>query len=305
MTQRDVFWAEWVKEAEKDPRMVLVTADMSAPALDDFRTNYPHRYINVGIAEQNMLLVAAGLAHEGFLPAVYAIEPFVSLRCYEQWKSVVCLMKLPILGVGVGAGVSYEDSGPTHHSIEDLAIMRVLPNMVVYNPGVVRDVLSLLQRARIRQDNNLPSYIRLDRMENTEVITGYEKAQHAHGYSAYHFAEPVPSTRQWATIIATGSMLSIACTAAKGKNVLVINVTEFPIKFDIPVPSNYPILVLEENSMLGGLYSAVQEACSGREMEHYALSNYYSSPYQYTRQAILDDNHLTVKEIQSWLKSVL
>ena len=132
---RNAFIRGLTKLAESDERIVFLTGDLGYKLFDDFATRYPGRFLNAGVAEQNMVGVAAGLASEGFRPFVYSIATFATLRCLEQIRDDVCYNGLPVTIVGVGGGFSYGANGPTHHATEDLAIMRALPNMTVIAPG--------------------------------------------------------------------------------------------------------------------------------------------------------------------------
>ena len=131
ITQRDAFWNKIYDLAKDNKDIVVVSADMGAPSLDKYRTDLPAQFINVGIAEQNGILVASGLARAGKRVFVYAIAPFITFRCLEQIRVNNSIMKIPITVVGVGAGFGYEDSGPTHHMIEDFALIRCMPSLVV------------------------------------------------------------------------------------------------------------------------------------------------------------------------------
>ena len=131
ISQRDAFFNRLFEYAKEDKDIILVSADMGAPSLDQWRLTLPSQYVNVGIAEANAIGIATGLAKLGKRVYVYAIAPFVSLRCYEQLKLGPCMHNLPITIVGVGAGFSYEESGPTHHTLEDVSIMSTLPHMEV------------------------------------------------------------------------------------------------------------------------------------------------------------------------------
>ncbi|KKN75029.1 hypothetical protein LCGC14_0385310 [marine sediment metagenome] len=156
VSQRDAFFSKLFKLAKEDDRIVVVTADCGAPALDQWREELPCQFINVGIAEQQMIALAAGLALEGKRPYCYAIAPFATLRCYEFIRVDVSLMNLPVVIVGVGAGLSYSEAGPTHHATEDIACMRALPNMKIASissNGQIDEVL--------REEG--PMYVRLDR----------------------------------------------------------------------------------------------------------------------------------------------
>ena len=123
ITMRDTFWNRVYELAKEDKDVIVVAADMGAPALDKFRTDLTNQFVNAGIAEQNAMLISTGLALAGKKVFVYAIAPFITMRCYEQIRNYPAGMDLPVTVVGVGAGFSYEDSGPTHHSIEDITIL--------------------------------------------------------------------------------------------------------------------------------------------------------------------------------------
>ena len=157
---RDAFLDELYTIARQDKRVVLLSADFGAPSLDKFRKDLSDQYINVGISEQSMVSIAAGLALSNKIVYTYAIMPFVTLRCYEQIKIDLCTMNLPVTTVGVGAGFAYNTAGPTHHSIEDIAVMRALPNMMVLSPS---DSIMASRFAQISYKRKGPTYVRLDR----------------------------------------------------------------------------------------------------------------------------------------------
>ena len=131
MTQRDAFWNRVYELQKERGDIVVVSADMGAPALDQFRKDFPSRWVNVGIAEQNGILVSSGLAMTGYRVFVYAIAPFITLRCIEQTRVNSGIMNIPITIVGVSGGFGYIDAGPTHHSTEDLTMMRAMPHMTI------------------------------------------------------------------------------------------------------------------------------------------------------------------------------
>ena len=113
--------------AARDERVMLLTADLGWSVLEPFAERFPKRFLNVGVAEQNMLGIATGLARQGFVPFVYSIATFASMRCYEQFRNGPVLHGLPVRVVGTGGGFAYGHAGPTHHAIEDLSIARTLP----------------------------------------------------------------------------------------------------------------------------------------------------------------------------------
>jgi transketolase len=148
---------------ETDDTIFFLAADLGAPALDRMREEFPSRFINVGIAEQNLINVATGLALEGFTVYTYAIAPFITMRAYEQVRVNLAVSSqirpVNVTMIGLGGGVSYQVSGPTHHCLEDLAIMRLMPNMSVYCPGDWVTAAALVDHTRITAG---PSYIRFD-----------------------------------------------------------------------------------------------------------------------------------------------
>ncbi len=143
---RDAFAASITELAAADERVCLLVGDLGNHLWDTFRERFPDRWYNAGIAEQNMVSVAAGLALAGMKPFVYSIASFAVFRCYEQIRVDVCYHDLPVVIVGVGAGLSYAKLGPTHHACEDIAVMRTLPGMTVWcpcDPLTVRDCVGM------------------------------------------------------------------------------------------------------------------------------------------------------------------
>jgi len=160
---RDTFLASLYEKMKTNKTIFFLSADFGAPILDEIREDYPERFINVGIAEQNLINVATGLALEGFTVYVYAIAPFITMRCFEQIRVNISILsqvrEMNINIIGVGAGVSYAMSGPTHHCLEDLSIMKTLPNMEVFSPSDYS-----LSEAYVERTLSLkkPKYIRFD-----------------------------------------------------------------------------------------------------------------------------------------------
>ena len=132
---RNAFIRGLTEVAATDDRIVFLTGDLGFKLFDDFAQRYPGRFMNVGVAEATMASVAAGLALEGKKPFIYSIVPFATLRCYEQIRNDICYHETDVTVVGVGGGYSYGPNGPTHHALEDIAVMRVIPNMTVLCPG--------------------------------------------------------------------------------------------------------------------------------------------------------------------------
>lgn len=254
MTQRDAFWNQIYKRAKEDSNIIVISADMGAPALDQFRQNLPQQFINVGIAEQNGILIATGLALSGKKVFFYGIAPFVTLRCLEQIRVSCAIMKVPITIVGVGAGFGYEDSGPTHHIIEDIAIMRSMPNIIIHSISDNRMASAI---ADISCSLPIANYVRLDRQKlpiiydkNTDFSGGF----HVTGKGDVY-------------VISTGSIIHLVREFAEGMkksgvNVGVIDVYEFPIQsceFIHTIKDAKCLMTIEEHFLPGGLGSAVCE----------------------------------------------
>lgn len=144
---------------EQRADVVFLTLDLGYMALEELATAYGERFINVGVAEQNAVSVAAGLARVGWLPWVYNIASFAVLRPCAQIRDCVCLHKLPVKLVGNGGGYGYGIMGPTHHALEDVGVMRALPNMRTYLPVMALDVPQVVQ---MMAADPLPNYLRLN-----------------------------------------------------------------------------------------------------------------------------------------------
>lgn len=171
---RAEFAREIIAVAGANRQVLFLTGDLGYMALEPVQKALGDRFINAGVAEQNMTSVAAGLAREGFIPWVYSIAPFAVLRPYEHIRNDVCLHNLPVKIVGNGGGFGYGIMGATHHTLEDIGAMRVLPNMRVYVPVVSTDVGEAL-RSMVADPH--PNYIRLNYAVKTTL--------------------PLPSFRQW------------------------------------------------------------------------------------------------------------
>lgn len=262
-TQRDEFWSRVYGLAREDRDIVVITADMGAPALDAFRSDLPAQFINVGIAEQNAVSVGTGLALAGKKVFVYAIAPFITLRCLEQTRVGQGIMGIPLTLVGVGAGFGYEESGPTHHLVEDLAVMRAIPGLTVHS---VSDAVIAADVAALCCRQPKPRYVRLDR----EALPDLYPAG-----SAFPDGLALLRAGQRGIIAATGVMAHTALAVAErlgaaGGSVGVLDVHTFPI--DEPAflerVAGIPRLVsLEEHVLPGGLGSAIAEIIADRGLD--------------------------------------
>ena len=213
---RDVFLASLYEEMANDDSIFFLSADFGSPILDKIRADYPARFINVGIAEQNLINVATGLALEGFKVFAYAIAPFITMRCYEQVRVNIAILSqirdMNINIIGVGAGVSYAMSGPTHHCLEDLSIMRTLPNIEVFSPSDYVCAQSYVSRALSIKK---PKYIRFDAqplIALRESVKDFEN-----GFEVLQEGKKT-------AIISTGYMTQKAVSIAKELNIKLIDI---------------------------------------------------------------------------------
>ena len=255
---RDVFFNQVYGRAREDHDIVILSADFSAPSLDQFRLNIPNQYVFTGISEQSMMLLAAGMALEGKRPICYAIAPFLTMRCFEQTRLYASGMDLPVTLVGVGAGTAYDDSGYTHHAVEDIALMRTLPHMKIVQPCDNRDAALAAEYAL---NSRHPLYVRLDRYGAGAFYEGERDLET--GLSVISSPQPV-------TILASGSMVRIALEAwerlrGEGWNIGVVNANTIPFnpeRFREMMKPVQKLITLEEHILPGGMGSYVLELAS-------------------------------------------
>ena len=200
-TMRDAFIEGVYQRMAFDDSIFFLSADFGAPRLDDLRGRFPGRFINVGIAEQNLISVAAGLALEGYTVYTYAIASFGSMRAYEQIRVDLSLMaqlrpKLNVNMLSVGAGLSYDVSGPTHHCFEDIGLMRMLPHMTVLSPS---DPVLAGKMLAYTLDHPTPKYLRFDGKPLPNIYRADEAVDIAAGFHRFHEGRDV-------CVVATGYM---------------------------------------------------------------------------------------------------
>ena len=161
---RNAFSEELIELTKKDDDIILLAGDIGFRIFDKFIKLFPKKFINCGIAEQNMISVAAGLASEGKLPIVYTIVPFLIMRGYEQIRVDIGINSQKVILVGVGGGLAYDKLGSTHHSCEDVALMRTIPNLDVYTPFDPNNVRNCLKESYyFAKNEERASYIRLSK----------------------------------------------------------------------------------------------------------------------------------------------
>ena len=159
---RDALMVELEKLASRDSKVLLLTGDHGATLFGNFQTLFPKQYINMGIAEQNMVGVSAGLARAGFRPFVYGLSAFIPIRVLEQIKLDVCHDKLPVVFLGDGAGLVYSQLGTSHQTTEDIAVTRVIPELAVFSPA---DKLEMIASINLAFDIKAPVYLRIGKSD--------------------------------------------------------------------------------------------------------------------------------------------
>lgn len=243
--------------AKMNNNIILLTGDLGFSVFENFTQDLPKQYLNAGIAEQNMTGVAAGLAMEGKIPFIYSIIPFITMRNFEQIRNDICYQNLNVKIVGVGAGFSYGTYGHTHYGLEDIGILRTLPNLTIYSPGdPVEANFAVLEAAKLSN----PVYIRLGKTGDPLIHNNRIKFKTGKGI--------IIKNGKDLTIIATGLMLKRGMEVSnelekRGLRVRLISMpTLKPIDNQIVIDSannTKAIFTLEEHSIIGGLGSIVAE----------------------------------------------
>lgn len=163
---RNHFIKNLVKKAKKNKKIFLLVGDLGYSVVEEFADAYPDRFLNAGIAEQNMIGLASGLASEGMHVFVYSIANFPTFRCAEQIRNDVDYHNLSVTIVSIGGGFSYGNLGYSHHAIQDYGLMRLMPNMTICSPGDLNETTNILEYIL---NNPKPSYIRLDKSFNENL----------------------------------------------------------------------------------------------------------------------------------------
>ena len=243
---RDAFFDGVYNVIEHNKNAIILTADHGAFGLTKIEQDFPNQFLNVGISEQNMISVAAGLAKCGKVVYVYSINNFISLRSLEQVNIDLCQMNLNVNLIGVGAGFTYATDGPTHQGMQDMQVMRVLPNMEVYN---VTDSVNSFEMARSSYAKSCPKYFRIEK--------GIFELVYKNGFDFNLGINKIISSKD-TYIISSGFMTHTAINVSgKLNNIGVIDVNRiepFPEELFIDYIKNIKnIVTLEEGTSSGGL----------------------------------------------------
>lgn len=242
--------------AKKDDRVVSLVADNGLIIYDDFRRDFPNRYFNFGIAEENMVAAAAGMANCGLIPYCYTINAFLAYRSYEFIRDDVCFQNQNVKIVGIGTGLAYSTLGPSHHTTEDISLLRSIPNLTIFSPSTRSEVKWIMQKS---YEINGPVYIRLGNNNKDFYITNL------------NFEIGVPAVVKEGTditIMTTGPILNEVMMASDllleaGINSEILSVhTLKPFnskRISDMATATGKLVIVEEHNIIGGLYAAVAE----------------------------------------------
>jgi transketolase len=262
---RDVFLENLYNEMKTNSKIFLVTADLGAPIIDKIKVDYKDRFLNVGIAEQNLINVSVGLALEGYIVYAYGITPFVTMRCFEQIRiniSVLSHIKpLNINLIGVSTGVGYAMSGPTHHTLEDLSIINSLPNIEIFSPS---DNMLVKEYVKNTISNNYPKYLRFDTTKNIPIedkICYFENG----------FRSLKKSISSKVLIISTNFMIQKLINIVKDYDVELIDLyltNKFNKELLIDIIENFNTIITVEEGFIGigGLDSVINSLCKNMDI---------------------------------------
>jgi transketolase len=275
LAMRDVFLARILEEMPLNKKIFFVSADFGSPVLDKIRSDFPERFVNVGIAEQNLINVTAGLALEGYTVFAYAIAPFITMRCFEQIRVSLALLsevrEMNVNLIGVGAGYSYVVSGPTHQCYEDITIMRALPNFKIFSPA---DHISASASFDECINSEGPKYLRFD-AQVLPVIYEKETPNYSLGFHIHKSGKKV-------CLIATGYMVHTAFKLANELTELdisvgvidIFDIANFNVHEFIKAIHTYDGIVSMEEGFRGrgGLDALLFEILSRNNMHHKMLN---------------------------------
>ena len=267
---RNAFARVMTELAQERNDVCLLSGDIGNRMFDQYKQVAPTRFLNCGIAEANMMSMAAGIALSGLRPVVYTITPFTTTRCFEQIRVGVAYHQAPVVIVGTGSGLSYSELGSTHHSLEDMAILRTLPSINVVAPSDSQELIAQLREALTI---DIPTYIRIGKKGEPTL----------HSESSNLGIGKANILRDGTDIIllGVGPILSEALVAAdnlatKGLSVAVASmggVKPLDHEFLKSISNRFAKWVtLEEHGIIGGLGSAILEWCADNADQHISLS---------------------------------
>jgi transketolase len=251
---RNAFIEELILLAEEDDKIFLIIGDLGFGVIENFEKRFPNQFLNAGVAEQNMMGMAAGLASAGYKVYVYSIGNFPVFRCLEQIRNDICYQELDVSIVSIGAGLSYGTLGYSHHAIDDIGVMSALPGMTIYSPA---DPIETRRALRGSMSLQTPKYFRLGKSGEPEIFN--------------QTPTQFPNWTEIASgndllVLTTGAITNEAIEAAAvlkklGIEIAVVAIPVLkPLAFDKGLVERFNhVLVLEEHSESGGLGTVISE----------------------------------------------
>ena len=253
---REALSSGLVRAAANNIKVILLTGDHGYALFDEFRKHFPGQYLNAGIAEQNMVGMAAGLARAGYFPIVYGLSAFIPIRVLEQIKLDVCHDNLPVIFLGDGAGFVYSSLGTSHQSTEDIAATRAVPNLAIYSPADRFEMSAVLDLAL---GSGFPTYIRIGKSDVGDIHSQALEISN----NAILTLKKIDSQ---VSFIATGSMVKMATQLAEEFGASVYSapiVKPFNQQKFLELMANSEAAVsFEEHSIYGGLGGMIAEVLS-------------------------------------------
>ncbi|MFN4226873.1 MAG: transketolase family protein [Candidatus Ratteibacteria bacterium] len=306
---RELLIKEIYKKLKTNKKIFFLSDDFGAKFLDKLRNDFSKNFINVGIAEQNLINISIGLAYEGYIVFCYGISAFITMRCYEQLRILSLfsqIKKFNINIIGIGIGFSYDLSGPTHHCLEDISIIRTLPNFTIFSPydaNIIKHIVDFSVK------NDGPKYIRIEGKPIKKVC---------HNKIKFNFSDGLSVLKEGNDfyIIGTGNMTHRAIEVAEelekyNINAGVIDLYRIkPINSELlieTVKNTKGIITIEEHLLAGGMGSAVLEVLGDNQINLPVKRFGIKDKYLYTyggRENIQKicglDKESIVKDILNW-----
>jgi len=290
-----------LKQAKKDNKIILMTGDLGAHLFEPLREELGDRFINAGVAEHNMVTAAAGMAYVGFKPWIYSIAPFVTIKVLEEIRNDICLHNYNVKMVGLGGGYDYAIAGPTHHVLNDVALMMTLPHIKIYTPGFSEDLEGIVHKM---SKENFPAYLRLTKAEKLDF-----------SLSSYSGVRRLSKGKKL-TVVVLGSIINrvIPAIIKFPKEIVdVWLVSEFPLRIPIEllqsIRKTKTVCVIEEHVQTGGLghhfnHILRENKISFKHFVHLYAKGYISQRYG-SRDFYLKESGLDKESIKKVIESLV
>lgn len=298
---RAKFVEELKKIAVKDKEIVFLTGDLGFGVLESLRDELKYRFINAGVAEQNMVGVAAGLAYAGFKPWIYSIAPFVTTKVLEQLKNDVCYQNFNVKIIGTGGGFDYEAAGHTHHTLDDVAVLSALNNIDIYLPSVIDDISPILKSMYTHIG---PDYLRLPKARTVTInVPPYQDVRNI-------------CQGNKITLIIIGSFIDKIGNIIESLDKKIIDlwtIGKIPFKITSPLKQSIlktkNVVIVEEHGLIGGVgqlltHKILTENIRVNNFLHFYVNNSFLKTIG-SREYYLKKTGLDSKSIIKKIKGIL